>query len=241
VSEAIYKTLAGELRDAIARGDYAVGTHLPTEHELCAARGVSRHTAREALRILREEGLIARRRGAGTIVTAPPVERLFTQTLGDLGDLLQYARDARLDIRFVSRLTTADAETVSLGLDRDERWARIDGLRRRGGDAAPVALTRIYVRADLCPPTDELRQWPGALNELIAKRSGVSAGRIEQEIAAVALTRVEARTLEAETGAPALKTIRRYRDQNDRLFQASLSVHPGDRFVYAMRLSREGR
>ncbi|MFN7236834.1 MAG: GntR family transcriptional regulator, partial [Brevundimonas sp.] len=61
-----YRQLAETLRAAIARGDFPVGSQLPPELELAQTHGVSRHTARDAIRLLSEAGLIARRRGAGT-------------------------------------------------------------------------------------------------------------------------------------------------------------------------------
>jgi len=237
MNQPLYRRLADELRAAIATGAYPIGAQLPTEHELCATHNVSRHTAREALRMLRDAGLIARRRGRGTQVIAPQPAPAFSQTLGGLDDLLQYARDARLEVRYLTALPATSMEPGAIGLDPSQSWVRLDGLRRRASDARPIALTRIYLRADICPPRAAIDSWSGALNELIAKNAGVVTTRIDQEIAAVALSRVEARMLEADAGAPALKTTRRYHEDADRIFQASVSLHPGDRFVYAMSVA----
>lgn len=238
--QSLYRSLAADLRAAIARGDFPIGAQLPTEHELCATYNVSRHTAREALRLLSEDGLIARRRGAGTVVIAEAARTQFSQTIGDLGDLLQYARDARLDVRGVTALGSGAGEIARLDLAVDLDWTRIEGLRRRRGETAPIAFTRIYVRSDLCPPSSDIIQWDGALNELIAQRSGVIAARIVQTITAVSLSRLEAKILDASAGAPALRTVRRYLDAKGSAFQASASLHPGDRFSYAMDVVRNG-
>lgn len=238
--QSLYRSLASDLRAAIARGDFPIGAQLPTEHELCATHNVSRHTAREALRLLSEDGLIARRRGAGTVVIAEAARTQFSQTIGDLGDLLQYARDARLDVRGVTALGSGAGEIARLDLAVELTWTRIEGLRRRRGETAPIAFTRIYVRSDLCPPSAEIISWDGALNELIAQRSGVIAARIVQTITAVSLSRLEAKVLDATAGAPALRTVRRYLDAKGDAFQASASLHPGDRFSYAMDVVRNG-
>lgn len=57
-----------ELRQAITGGTFRPGSQLPTEAELCEMLGVSRTVVREALRVLEDEGLVARRHGIGTFV-----------------------------------------------------------------------------------------------------------------------------------------------------------------------------
>jgi GntR family transcriptional regulator len=62
-----------ELRQAITSGTYRPGSQLPTEAELCAMLGVSRTVVREALRVLEDDGLVARRHGIGTFVRNHPI------------------------------------------------------------------------------------------------------------------------------------------------------------------------
>lgn len=65
--------LARKLREAIARGDFAVGSSLPTERDLMDDYQVSRATVREALRILSAQDMIVVRRGrsGGSFVSNP--------------------------------------------------------------------------------------------------------------------------------------------------------------------------
>jgi GntR family transcriptional regulator len=62
-----------ELRQAITGGTYRPGSQLPTEAELCEMLGVSRTVVREALRVLEDDGLVARRHGVGTFVRNHPI------------------------------------------------------------------------------------------------------------------------------------------------------------------------
>ena len=62
-----------ELRKAITSGTYRPGSQLPTEAELCEMLGVSRTVVREALRVLEDDGLVARRHGIGTFVRNHPI------------------------------------------------------------------------------------------------------------------------------------------------------------------------
>ncbi|MBU6406949.1 MAG: GntR family transcriptional regulator [Alphaproteobacteria bacterium] len=234
----LYRSLAAALKDRIALGDYPPGAALPTEHELCALYEVSRHTARDALRLLQEAGLIERRRGAGTIVTRSPGVGRFVQSIAGVCGLLQYARNARLTVLSQGREPSDDPAFAALGLDPRSAWVRIAGVRRIEGEAQPVALTTIHIRADLCPDAATLAGLSGAVNEWIAAAHGVRTRRVEQDITAVALDGANAHALGSDVGAPALRTVRRYIGDDDSAFQASVSLHPGDRFSYAMTLER---
>ncbi len=56
----------------IVTGEIAEGESLPSEHELSALFDISRPVVREALQRLRDEGLIASRRGSGSFVQPRP-------------------------------------------------------------------------------------------------------------------------------------------------------------------------
>jgi DNA-binding transcriptional regulator YhcF (GntR family) len=63
-----YAWIAWQLRDAIRAGAPALGEAMPSETEVAAQYGVSRMTAGKVLGQLAAEGLIRRRRGAGSVV-----------------------------------------------------------------------------------------------------------------------------------------------------------------------------
>src|SRR4051794_34363263 len=65
-----FQALAAELRERIALGDYARSGPLDSEAELGRRYGVSRVTVRRALERLRDEGLVAARRGSGWYVVS---------------------------------------------------------------------------------------------------------------------------------------------------------------------------
>ncbi|WP_327308728.1 GntR family transcriptional regulator [Streptomyces sp. NBC_01298] len=64
----LYLKVAGDLRTAIAAGEYGSGARLPAEDELARRYGVSRGTVRQALAALRTDGLITSRRGTRRVV-----------------------------------------------------------------------------------------------------------------------------------------------------------------------------
>jgi GntR family transcriptional regulator len=63
-----YRVIAEALREQIDSGNLAPGSKVPSENELMAIYGVEQPTARRALEVLKNEGLIIARRGAGTFV-----------------------------------------------------------------------------------------------------------------------------------------------------------------------------
>lgn len=65
-----YQRIADELRTAIQSGAFAPGDRLPGENDLMTRYEVARMTARQALSVLRNEGLAEARRGAGVFVRA---------------------------------------------------------------------------------------------------------------------------------------------------------------------------
>lgn len=228
-----YRQIADELRLKITSGRLKTGDSLPTEMELCEAEGISRHTAREALRILTEDGLIARRRGAGTVVTAPPAPA-FAQPIGDFESILQYARDA---VFLPERMRPANAaELKRLGVEGS--YTSFSGLRRATGEA-PLAVTTILVLAQLAPTLEEVRWLNSSISEWIESAHGASVANVTQRMEAVALGRTDAARLGVAAGSPALRTLRRYTDTAGRTILVSESLHPAGRFAYEMKLKRQ--
>ena len=233
-----YMALAETLRAGIAAGTPAVGEMLPTEHALTEKYNVSRHTVREALRMLAEAGLIARRRGAGTIVVASEARASFTQRLGGVDDLMQYARTARLHPLRQRTGPLDPAVARAIGVAPGGEYFHVHGLRGQP-DQPPIALTDMYIRSDLAPTVETLIELNGGVTEWMATERGAPTARIEQTISGGCLTESEADALDAEPGSPVLRTQRRYYDKGGRIIALSDTVHPADRFTYEMTMLRE--
>ncbi len=68
-SERLYERIVNQIEQRIAAGELKVGDQLPTELELAKQFAVSRTAVREAVKALREKGLVEIRLGRGTFVT----------------------------------------------------------------------------------------------------------------------------------------------------------------------------
>ena len=228
-SQPQYMLLAQALMKDITQGVYPVGSLLPTEHDLCTQFGLSRHTVREAIRRLRERGLVTRKRGVGTTVKASKVEARYVQSAVEMSDLMQYVADTRL-VTSETRDVIADdalAETLRCGVG--QRWICVSGFRYSGKEKRPMALTEIYIN----PSYSGVRNLIGTLKvpvyTLIEKQYGVT-------IVAITVTAPDAKRLGVKPGSAALLVTRRYLGANDEVLEIALNLHPADRFSYSNSL-----
>lgn len=65
-----YIDLMKWIKEQILSGEFSIGTKLPSENELGKKFSISRQTVRQATSVLESEGLLERRRGSGTYVSA---------------------------------------------------------------------------------------------------------------------------------------------------------------------------
>lgn len=77
----LYVRTANALRDKIRLGEIGVNDRFPSMDELCASYKISRNTMRQAMAVLREEGLIESTRGRGTVVMKAVEERAFNREI----------------------------------------------------------------------------------------------------------------------------------------------------------------
>jgi DNA-binding GntR family transcriptional regulator len=233
--------LADELREAILANEFSGARQFPTETALCARYDVSRFTVREALRRLEDEGLIQRRRGSGTIVQ-PAAARggALHQPLSNVGELLQYARDSEVTYEEVACGPLPGSVAEQIADPTEGEWMCFRGVRRQSAGDLPIAVTHAFFHDRLGDVPRELDLGAGTLFSQIERLAGVRIGKVTQDIQALPADAASAAALEIEEASPVLRILRCYYDPDGRIFEISVSHHPGDRFVYAMHIDVEG-
>jgi GntR family transcriptional regulator len=128
----LYIQLASRLAAAIHVGDWSAGEALPSERVLSEGVGVSRITARKAIGLLVEQGLIRRVRGAGNFIT-PRVSDLLSRLAG-CSEMLEQRGFQPESVWLERRLRAANREEmVRLGLSPGANVAILRRLRRANG------------------------------------------------------------------------------------------------------------
>ena len=233
-----YQQVANELIDSIGGGIYPIGALLPTEMELCEQYQISRSTVREALRKLRDIGLISRRRRVGTKVVSRAPSASYRQATNSISDLLQYADDTRVEILAKKRVICDPALSEELECRPGRSWLRIDSLRTIPDAANPICMTTAYLDARLPNLERNLEGIDGPISAMLERTYGVRIARVEQSIQAIALNKRQAKLLKSEAGSPALLATRRYYREDGSLIEHSSAIHPSDRFTYVTSLVR---
>ena len=233
-----YLALAEEIGRAIGEGAFAVGSLLPSEAELCARHSVSRHTVREATRVLQELGLVARHQGLGTRIQSAKAPSRYVLAMDAIPDLWEYVKNTELKVVRRKLVKARDALTPLPGADPADTWRLLEAVRYvKSGE--PIAWKQLYIDSRYDAVAAEIGKRTVPIYSLIEQRYGIKTEKVRQEISAVAIRAEGARALKVKAGSSGLAILRHYVDSDERVFEVTLSVYPANRFRYSVELKLE--
>jgi GntR family transcriptional regulator len=213
-------------------------TAFPGELALVAEYGVSRHTVREAVRRLREEGLVIAGRGR-TPRRAEPAE--IEQPLGEIFSLFSAVEATGRVQRSVVRTLDVRADGVvaaRLGLEESTPLVHLERLRF--ADADPLAVDRVWLPERLAAPLLEVDFSRTALYTVYTDRCGVRVTGGSERVRAVVPTESERELLGVGPGVAAFM-IDRLGCAGERPVEWRQTLVRADRFAVTAEFSaREG-
>ncbi len=227
----LYSRIYAVMADRIRSGEWAEGMRLPSEEKLRDEFEASRGTVRQALGLLRAEGLITGGRGAPPrirkIVPSQPFDTYisFTEWAESMG------RVPSGRVIEVSR-KLADP-SLALALDVPEASPVVAVVRMRGFGDEPVMLERsVYIKevgeqllaADL----------ESSSIYRIFREHGVVPTRSRNVIDAVAADELDARWLEVPEGGPLLRVRRTSFDQGGRIIDVTDNRYLPERATFVV-------
>jgi GntR family transcriptional regulator len=199
--EPLYRQLAKLLVSQIESGDYKTGHRLPSERELSEIHKVSRITARQAIDLLFEDGLIFREQGRGTFVAEPRMRHLqgltsFTEDMQARG----YTPRSRV---LLQEVLEADGELQStLRVSPGQRILHL--VRLRMADDRPIALQASYISLALCAGLEQEIFENQSLFALLRSKYYLSPAWTEVDVQAVPASKEEAQLLTVRPNDPLL-------------------------------------
>ena len=194
-----YREIAATLRAEIGSDRLSAGSVLPSEATLSDRFSASRVTVRRALEVLRDEGILSSRQGAGWFVT---IDRL-QQSLGRLGTIEdQLAASGRISTR----------EIIDIGFGRAPAWVAeelgtSDVLivhRRDLADAVPFARVTVWCPGELGAHLTRAQIEATPFYDAL----GLDLRGATQTIGAAAADGTDAAVLQILDGAPILRCTR---------------------------------
>jgi GntR family transcriptional regulator len=195
-----YQRIQKAIREQIEAGELKPGDAVASERELARMHRVSLMTARHALAGLEHEGMVERRRGAGTFVAPPRIH---------FNKLMSYTEQmASRGLAAASKLVTAkiiEEEEIAarLGLPARSKMVKIERVRHASEE--PFALETCYLPADGFPGLVRQPLGRGSLFSTLEHDYGVRLTYADEEVDATAADPRVAQALRVSRGSPVMR------------------------------------
>jgi GntR family transcriptional regulator len=232
--------IAERLRASITAGEFRPGDALPSEAEINAAFKVSRTTARASLDRLRQEGLIFRQSGRGSIVLKPKVEQPVNQLASFSEDMRRRGLKASYTT-FSAAPTAASVEAAeALGVDSDASVFFIRRLLLANDE--PMGMMESWLAPsalgeNAAPTAEELDA--GSLYRWLSNRCGIQIAGAKEFIEAAVADATMSRRLDIAPGAAVLVARRRSHAADGAPIEYAVMHYRADRYRFIIDLGSQ--
>jgi len=198
----LWRRIADELEQAIARGTFKPESKLPAEVEIAQRFGVNRHTVRRAIAALAERGLVRAERGSGTYVEAPriayPIRRRtrFSEIVGGAGR----AASGRLNASAIEEADGAVAQR--LRLKPRSAVVRLELLRQ--ADGVPLCAATTWLPAERFADAARIYTAAKSVTAMLAQFGVRDYARARTHVTAALADAADAASLKIALGRPLL-------------------------------------
>lgn len=219
-----YKDIADDIREKIKNQEYTFGQKLPYEYVLCMSYHCNKETMKKALDILVKEGLIIRRRGAGTFVKDfdPAIENSANYFANGLTTRYKDVGEVTSDIVEFSVIPADEHLAKKLQIEIGNFIYHI--IRIRYLDKKPLLIDISYIPISLIPnlKVDHLK---GSLYEYIEKELKLKIQSCHLTIRADLSTPLEQQYLGLKETEPYIQEERISYLSNGSIFEYTLARH----------------
>jgi GntR family transcriptional regulator len=196
-----YKRIQNSIRKRIESAELRPGEAVASERELARIHKVSLMTARHALASLEREGVVERRRGAGTFVSAPKIH--FNKLMSYTEHMSSRGLTPRSRV-LVTKIVEGEAEVAArLGLPATSALVKIERLRLTGEE--PFALETCYLPASEFSGLASAPLGRASLFSTLEHDYAVELAYADEEVDATAAEGNVAELLQVTAGNPVLQ------------------------------------
>jgi GntR family transcriptional regulator len=235
-----YRVIAGELRDRIKSGAFDEKRKLPPERDLSTEYGASLATVRQALGVLKDEGLVESRVGSGWWLTQwrpivrNALERLSASQWGEGRSMWEVdIEDRRMTVlgrTDVELINAQDDVARALDMDPDARVWKRD--RRYVVDGEIVMRATSYIPDDLAHDTriTESDAGPGGIYARL-REAGHGPVKFREQVRCRLATPPEVDDLKLASGAPVIEQHRSAMRADGRVVEINRMVLDASKFL----------
>jgi GntR family transcriptional regulator len=235
----LYYQIQQSLLEQIRSGELKPGAPVPSEQEIAARLGVSRMTAHQALKSLRELGVAYSERGKGTFVFGSKLEKNFRQVLSFSEEMSSQGFQPSSKVLCFEGAPAANEIATALQVPVGEPLVKL--RRIRCADSSPMGIECSYIPERYCPDLLATFEPSTSLYQALSERYRLQM-MIADEVAEAALSGPEdARLLHIPDGSPVFIFTRTSYVQSGQPVEYVKSTYRADRYKIAHRLTRLNR
>lgn len=222
-----YRDIKADILGRITRGEWGPDTLLPNEVDIAAEYGCARTTVNRALRELAEDGVVERKRKAGTRVRASPIRQarfeipVVGREIAGLGAQYRYA--------LVQREAVAAPDWLRARLKLVEHARVLHLICMHYADGAPYQYEDRWINLAALPEAETVDFTATGPNEWLVMT--VPYSNAEISFSATAADTALAAHLGCRPGAALFRAERTTWWQGQALTQVSLVFRPGHRIT----------
>jgi GntR family transcriptional regulator len=196
-----YQRIRSVIWKRIEAGQLKPGDVVDSERELAKIHRVSLMTARHALTSLEREGVVERRRGAGTFVAPPKIH--FNKLMSYSEQMASRGLVAGSEL-LCSKIIDYEPEIAArLAVTPNHRLVKVERLRHAANE--PFALEVCYLSAEEFGGLISAPLGRGSLFSILERDFGVELAHADEEVDATAADTRIAELLSVPRGTPLLR------------------------------------
>jgi len=234
----LYYQLISIIKRNLSVGFLKAGDIIPSEAELCEALEISRSTVRQAIGELEAEGLVVRRRGKGTFISEPKMNRSIEDIYSFTGEMKALGLEPSSVVHEFEVVKPTEAEARSLELkDTAQDVYKIVRLRRANGE--PLLLETTVIPAYIFPGLTRDRLEKESLYTMLREEAGMIPHVAEETYESTVIDESTAKVLQCKVGIGGFFVERRTWSMTGEIFELTQSVIRGDRTRFKLKLKSD--